>query len=63
MDDAVQLQLRTLDSVSKRRRLSVLRVARTIADLDESMKIRLKDFDEAVQVTLETHRALEEWRD
>lgn len=63
LDAAVSLQLATLNSVSKRRRLAVLRLARTMADLDESVNIRIRDFDEAAQLTLETHRVLEEWRD
>jgi len=63
LDPVLRLQMQTLTTQSKRRRMAVLRVARTLADLESSESIRIVDFNEASQIALESHQALEEWRD
>lgn len=47
---------------SRRRRLHVLRVARTLADLRSSERIENEDIDRALEFALKTHRALESWQ-
>lgn len=48
---------------SRRRRAALLRVARTLADLRESTMISIADLERAREMTVQTHRLLEEWTD
>lgn len=48
---------------SRRRRVAILRVARTLADLRESEKISNHDLDEAAALCVRTHSLLQSWRD
>lgn len=49
-----------LDFMSERRQLSLKRVARTIADLDASARVRIKHFNEALGLTVATFQWLEQ---
>lgn len=49
--------------LSRRRRAAILRVARTVADLDGSIEIRNEDLEKALEYCTEAHRLLEEWQD
>jgi magnesium chelatase family protein len=48
---------------SRRRRAALLRVARTLADLRLSNEISIADLERAREMTVQTHRLLEEWTD
>jgi magnesium chelatase family protein len=52
-------QLMGMNLGSRRRRASILRVARTSADLRCSMQIGDEDFETAIRLSLEAHRLLE----
>ena len=50
-------------SLSKRRRSAVLRAARTLADLEECLPIERRHLERALQLCVDNHRLIEEWRD
>lgn len=52
-----------LEGCSYRRKESVLRIARTLADLRESSAIDLGDFDKALKLGWAGHKLLQDWRD
>lgn len=63
LSDFQRAELLTPASRSRRRRASLLRVARTLADLEERERIENRDLDEAVHLSVRSHRLLEEWND
>lgn len=47
-----------IESASRRRMRAILRVARTLADLDQSEKVKLNHFDEAIKMSWHTFEAM-----
>jgi magnesium chelatase family protein len=50
-------------AMSRRRRIFVLRTARTLADLEQRERISGDDLERALVLCLENHRLIQEWRE